>query len=89
MVSFTPTINRLRIGDTGRAIFFQFITKKLENINFHNNVPILLSKIGQGIKKIDQNFQMSCVSLVIAKSVSKRKLSTFSSSPKKQKQKHK
>ena len=37
----------LRIGDTGRAIFFQFIclTQKLENI-FQKNIPILC-KISQ------------------------------------------
>ncbi len=50
----------LRIGDTGRAIFFQFIlfTKKLENIIF-TKIQIL-QEISQGIQIFDQNVNMSC-----------------------------
>ncbi len=57
----------LRIGNTGRAIFCQFIwfTKKLENI-FNKNIQILC-KISQWIERFDQSFHMSCDSWVKAK----------------------
>ena len=51
----------LRIGDAGRAIFFQFIcfTKKTGKYFCHKNISILC-KIGQGIQMLAQNFHITC-----------------------------